>query len=50
MHQATAECQAARLGKLLRNQHSQEQADMACVMLEELVEAYRLALLKAKQR
>lgn len=48
-HQATAEYQAARLSKLLRSQPSQAQSDMANALLRELVEAYRLALHKARQ-
>lgn len=48
-HQATAEYQAARLSKLLRSQPSPEQSDMANALLQELVEAYRLALHKARQ-
>lgn len=48
-HQATAEYQAARLGKLLRSQPSQAQSEMANALLLELVEAYRLALHKARQ-
>jgi hypothetical protein len=48
-YQATAEYQAARLSKLLRSQPSQEQSDMANTLLQELVEAYRLALHKARQ-
>lgn len=48
-HQATAEYQAARLGKLLRGQPSQEQSEMANALLQDLVEAYRLALHKARQ-
>ncbi|AVO56191.1 hypothetical protein C7A17_02075 [Ectopseudomonas mendocina] len=48
-HQATAEYQAARLGKLLRSQPSQADSEMANALLQELVEAYRLALHKARQ-
>lgn len=48
-HQATAEYQAARLGKLLRSQPDQAQTEMANMLLQELVEAYRLALHKARQ-
>ena len=48
-HQATAEYQAARLGKLLRGQPGQAQTEMANLLLQELVEAYRLALHNARQ-
>ena len=48
-HQAAAEYQAARLGKLLRSQPDQAQTEMANMLLQELVEAYRLALHKARQ-
>ncbi|RIA31572.1 hypothetical protein DFO61_2294 [Ectopseudomonas oleovorans] len=48
-HQATAEYQAARLSKLLRSQPSQAQSETANALLQELVEAYRLALHKARQ-
>ena len=48
-HQAAAEYQAARLSKLLRSQPSPEQSDMANALLQELVDAYRLALHKARQ-
>jgi len=48
-HQATAEYQAARLGKLLKSQPGQAQSDMATSLLQELVEAYRLALHNARQ-
>ncbi len=47
-YQATAEYQAARLGKLLRGQPGQAQTEMAN-LLQELVEAYRLALHNARQ-
>ncbi len=48
-HQATAEYQAARLGRLLRSQPSQAQSEMASLLLQELLEAYRLAVHKARQ-
>ena len=48
-YQATAEYQAARLGKLLRGQPGQAQTEMANLLLQELVEAYRLALHNARQ-
>ncbi|MBH3342012.1 hypothetical protein I5L51_23140 [Pseudomonas mendocina] len=48
-HQATAEYQAARLGKLLKSQPGHTQTEIANRLLQELVEAYRLALQKARQ-
>jgi hypothetical protein len=48
-HQATAEYQAARLGKLLKSPPSQEQTQMANMLLQDMIEAYRQALHKARQ-
>ena len=49
LYQASAEYHAARLGKLLRSQPGQAQSEMANLLLQELVEAYRLALHTARQ-